>query len=354
VSYPPILPATELQFPRDEGSHPAYRIEWWYVTGWLQDGENAKSPPRGFQVTFFRVRTGIGEDNPSAFAPAQVIFAHAAVADPAHGKLRHAQRAARGGFELAYAREGRVDVQLEDWSLREISRGRYSAKVAGDDFAFHLQFDVTQPVMLQGDRGFSRKGPDPRAASHYYSQPHLTVTGTATVEGRQQRVSGEAWLDHEWSSDYVDPNAVGWDWIGINLANGGALMAFRMRGASSQVRASSQSGAPSQQEPRWASATLRTADGQLASFEPNEVEWVALQSWKSPRTGVTYPVKWRVRVGEQDYLVEPLMHDAELDSRQSTGTIYWEGPVKLRSATDGSELGKGYLELTGYGGKLEL
>jgi len=127
VTYPHVLPGVELAFPRDEGAHPEYRVEWWYVTGWLDDGG---SEPIGFQVTFFRVRPGFAESNPSSFAPKQILFGHAAIAEPAHGKLRHAERSARAGFDLAYAREGGVDVRIDDWSLRR-DRDVYRADVAG-------------------------------------------------------------------------------------------------------------------------------------------------------------------------------------------------------------------------------
>ena len=335
VSYPPVVPGVELQFPRDEGAHPDYRIEWWYVTGWVQD---ERGEPLGFQVTFFRVRPGLGEANPSRFAPRQVLFGHAAVADSAHGRLRHAERSAREGFDLAFARDGRVDVRLDDWSLRQ-DGDRYAAVVQGDDFALRLDLDRAQPPLLQGERGFSRKGPSPASASYYYSLPQLRVSGEITVEGRRRTVSGEAWFDHEWSSDVMDDEARGWDWMGVNLDDGGALMAFRMRGADGRAR--------------WAAATLRNADGSVRTFAPGEVVWTPTRTWRSPRTGAEYPVAWRVQVGEREFDVEPLMDDAELDSRSSTGTIYWEGPVRLRAA-GGAPLGRGYLELTGYAGRLDL
>ncbi|MGI9246632.1 MAG: lipocalin-like domain-containing protein [Steroidobacteraceae bacterium] len=338
VVYPPVAPTGTLTFPRDEGSHPEYRLEWWYVTGWLDSGDKVHQP-RGFQVTFFRVRTGVGEDNPSRFAPRQVLFAHAALADPDDGRLRHAQRAARAGFGLAQAATGRVDVRLDDWSLAETAPGVYRATVQGEDFSFHLDLRRTQAPLLQGDRGYSRKGPDPRAASHYYSLPQLAVSGEIARAGRSMAVTGQAWFDHEWSSDYVDERALGWDWMGINLADGGALMAFRMRDA--------QGGA------RWAAATRRSGED-ARSFEPGAVEWTPIATWTSPRTGVQYPVRWRVRVGSDTYLVEPLLQDAELDSRASTGVLYWEGPVRLLDDRTGRELGRGYLELTGYGGRLDL
>jgi len=333
--YPPVVAGVDLVFPSDEGAHPDYRIEWWYVTGWVQDDAGQ---PLGFQVTFFRVRPGLGESNPSRFAPRQILFGHAALADPAHGRLRHAERSARAGFDLAYAREGAVDLRLDDWSLRQAG-DRYRAIVAGDDFELRLDLDRVQAPLLQGERGYSRKGPRPAQASYYYSLPQLRVGGEIVVDGRRHAVTGEAWFDHEWSSDLMDEEARGWDWMGINLDDGGALMAFRMRDAAGQAH--------------WAAATLRAADGSVRTFAPGEVVWTPQRRWRSPRTGAEYPVAWRVRVGEQEYDVEPLMDDAELDSRASTGTIYWEGPVRLRTA-DGAALGRGYLELTGYAGRLDL
>jgi predicted secreted hydrolase len=334
-AYPPVVPDVELSFPRDEGAHPDYRIEWWYVTGWLQDDGGS---PLGFQVTFFRVRPGIGESNPSRFAPRQILFGHAAIADPALGRLRHAERSARAGFDLAYAREGPTDVRLDDWSLRR-EGDACRAVVRSDDFLLELDLHATQPPLLQGDRGYSRKGPATTSASYYYSQPQLRVSGTVTLDRRPRPVRGQAWLDHEWSSELMDAEARGWDWMGVNLADGGALMAFRMRDASGGAR--------------WSAATLRKADGTVQTFGPGDVEWTPLRHWRSPRTGTRYPVQWNVRVGDQTYSVEPLMNDAELDSRSSTGTIYWEGPIRL-STPDGAPLGRGYLELTGYADRLEL
>jgi predicted secreted hydrolase len=128
VVYPPVRPGVELEFPRDEGSHPAFKLEWWYVTGWLEGADGARQP-RGFQVTFFRVRTGIGEDNPSRFAPRQVLFAHAALADPADGgKLRHAQRSGRAALDLVYAREGAVEKAR---STSGSTTGRFAASATG-------------------------------------------------------------------------------------------------------------------------------------------------------------------------------------------------------------------------------
>jgi predicted secreted hydrolase len=215
---------------------------------------------------------------------------------------------------------------------------RYVASVRGEQFAFDLELRRTQSPLLQGEAGFSRKGPDPQAASYYYSLPQLAVSGEIVVDGSKRRVSGRAWFDHEWSSDYVDRGASGWDWVGINLADGGALMAFRMRDA--------------QGGQRWAGATLRSADGSTRTYAPDAIEWTPLRQWRSPRTGAQFPVAWRLKVGNRALEVRSLLDDAELDSRGSTGTIYWEGPVRVLEA--GREVGRGYLELTGYAGRMEM
>jgi predicted secreted hydrolase len=314
LDYPQVLPDVALAFPRDHGSHPAFRIEWWYVTGWVADDAGTEY---GVQVTFFRNRPGVAEDNPSAFAPGP--------------------RAARAGFGLAEASTATTDVWIGDWSLA-LARDVYTARIAARTFALDLSFSATQPLLLEGDGGYSRKGPDPRQASYYYSRPHLGAAGTLTIDGRARRVAGSAWLDHEWSSEVMARDAVGWDWTGINLADGGALMAFRMRDARG--------------EPIWAGGTLRDANGSRRTFGPHEIGFAPQRHWRSPRTGIDYPVEMRVSAGGTDYALAPLLDDQELDSRGSTGTLYWEGAVRAQAA--GRAAGKGYLELTGYGKALRL
>ena len=332
--YAQVKSGVELQFPRDQGSHPQFRTEWWYLTGWVKD---ARGGDLGIQITFFRNRPRVAEDNPSRFAPRQLLFAHAALADARIGMLVHDQRAARAGFGLAEAQEGRTDVAIDDWSLRQTASG-YSARVTAREFEYALEFKATQPVLLQGERGLSRKGPRPEQASYYYSQPQLAVSGSITVKGEIREVSGTAWLDHEWSSEYLAAEAAGWDWIGLNLADGGALMAFRIR--------------DKQGGTLWAGGAIRAADGRLRVLDPGEVGFSPLRRWRSPRTQTEYPVALRVRTGELEFDLEPMMDDQELDARASTGTIYWEGAVSAQAG--GKPLGRGYLELTGYWRPLRL
>lgn len=337
ASFAEVKPGYVMRFPQDEGDHPDFRIEWWYVTGWLDTG----NAPLGFQITFFRTRLARQDGNPSAFAPRQIMIAHAALSDPAHGRLIHNQRAARTAFGLAGTAENDLHVWIDDWQLRRVASNdgnRYHARVAGHALAFDLAFTATQPPLLQGDAGRSRKGPLAESASYYYSLPQLRVDGRVTRNGTTQTVRGTAWLDHEWSSSYMDERASGWDWIGINLDGGGALMVFHMRDASGKKF--------------WAGGSYRNTGGATRVFQPDEVQFTARRHWRSPRTGTAYPVACAVTAGELEITIEPLMDDQESDTRLTTGAVYWEGAV--RALQVGKPVGRGYLELTGYFKKLSL
>jgi predicted secreted hydrolase len=332
--YARVVAGRELKFPGDFGSHPAFRTEWWYVTGWLKtaDGESL-----GFQITFFRTRPDVDTANPSAFSARQLLIAHCAISDVKRGRLWQDQRIRREGFGLAGTTEGDTNVWIDDWSLRHDAKG-YAASLDAEDFALHLRFAQSQAVLINGEAGVSQKAPALGAASYYYSLPHLKVSGAISRNGLRAEVTGEAWFDHEWSSEYLDAAAAGWEWIGINLDDGGALMAFRIRGvAGGQL---------------WAGGTYRDAAGLVQVLTPAEVEFQAVRSWTSPRTGIIYPVQWTVRAGAHQYSLEPLLDDQENDTRLSTGAIYWEGAV--RAVEQQRIVGRGYLELTGYGERLKL
>jgi predicted secreted hydrolase len=334
ADYAAVTPGRTLSFPRDEGSHPDFRTEWWYVTGWLttEDGESL-----GFQITFFRTKPTIDPANPSAFAPRQLLVAHCAISDPKRGRLWQDQRIRRAGLGLAEAAENDTHVWIDDWSLMR-EGDAYQAHIEAENFSLKVTLAATQPPLLNGISGLSRKGPAPAAASYYYSLPHMKVTGSITRGGKADRASGEAWFDHEWSSEYLDDQASGWDWIGINLEDGSALMAFRIRGLNGEAR--------------WAGGSFRGGDGKVRIFDTADVQFHAVRVWTSSRTGIKYPVQWRVTVGSREFDLQPLLDDQENDTRLSTGAIYWEGAV--RAYEQRRLVGRGYLELTGYGERLEL
>ena len=334
VHYAEVSPESVPGFPRDHGSHPEFRTEWWYITAWTRD---AVGRDMGVQITFFRNRPGVAENGTSRFAPRQLLFAHAAIADPRAARLQHDQRAARAGLGLAEAATATTDVHIGDWSLR-LDGNTYKARIPARDFDLDLAFAAQRPPLLQGNRGTSRKGPLAQQASHYYSRPHLAVSGTISMAGSAQDVRGTAWLDHEWSSDYLAADARGWDWVGVNFDDGSSLMAFRIRDSSGGAY--------------WAGGALQNKHGAIRDLQPADIRFTPLRMWRSSRTGIDYPVAFDVHAGDVDITLEPLMNDQELDSRASVGTIYWEGAV--RAFAGGREIGRGYLELTGYGGALKI
>ncbi|SFM52786.1 lipocalin-like domain-containing protein [Variovorax sp. OV329] len=338
TSMPDLRP---LRFPRDFGSHPDWRTEWWYITGHAE-APDAGGGTRsfGFQVTFFRSRIDAAKDLRSAFAARQVVFAHAALTDLKGRHLWHDQRIARAGMGVAFASEGDTDVRLRDWSLKRQPGGSYAARVGAADFSLSLDITPSQAVLLQGDAGLSRKGADPREASYYYSEPQLQVQGRVGFQGQEITVrQGRAWLDHEWSETIMSAQAVGWDWIGMNLHDGSALTAFRLRDRSGQAL--------------WAGGSWRSKGGELRVFSQDDVRFEPVRRWTSPSSRATYPVEWTLATPAGKFTVRSLLDDQELDSRGSTGTIYWEGVSDLLDER-GQPLGRGYLEMTGYASALKL
>ena len=345
----PARAPTALRFPADFGAHPETRTEWWYITGSLQAGARLW----GFQVTFFRASTGLGgaqaqaQAQASRFDASQLLFAHAALTDLEAGRLRHDQRIARSGFGIAQAQVGETAITLRDWQLArapspaDARASRYTTKVASETagFGFELTFDTTQPVLLQGDAGLSKKGPADADTSRYYSEPQLAVRGALTLEGQRIAVQGRAWLDHEWSDSFIPAQAVGWDWIGMNLDDGSALTAFRLRRADGSSV--------------YAGGSFRAPAKPMQNFGPDEVRFTPVRLWASAATRARYPVQWTVATPAGTFRVNALLDNQELDSRASTGSVYWEGLSELRDAR-GRRVGFGYLEMTGYAGALAL
>ena len=352
--FAPAEPGHRWAFPRDHHLHPALRNEWWYFTGTLASaGPGGRS--FGYQLTLFRA--GLLPEPPaldSAWATGAAVMGHAAVTDPASGEHVFSEvlwRAvpALGGFgavgdpTLAWARappgtEGAWSVRLEEGgafalSMRDDARG----------LALDLRARPEGPPVLQGPDGYSRKAPAPGFATLYYSIPRLATEGSLTVGGLTWAVRGTSWLDREAGSSELAPGLVGWDWWGLRLADGRALMLEALREADGRVA--------------WRTGTLVERDGRVRLL--GQGEWTAAPrgTWRSPRTGAVYPSGWRVEVPSAgvQVVVEPELRSAEDVSRLVRGLAYWEGPVQVRAA-DGSAAGEGYAELTGYaaGGRLPL
>jgi len=346
------LPASSepVRLPGDAGAHPDHRIEWWYLTGWANDASGA--PRYGFQLTFFRRRLDAAQDLRSPLAARHLLFADAAITDVRQQRLLHLQRMARWSGEdpgrnaadQASAALQRTDVRIGDWALFADGDVLH-ARARDTGLSLDLRCTPQQAPLLQGLQGISRKGPEAAQFSHYYSLPHLQVEGQLRFnqENFVMGTGSQAWLDHEWSDTLLHADATGWDWIGINLRDGAALTAFRLRDVGGQ--------------PMWAGGSYRK-DGKLTVFAPGEVHFEALREWHSPLSGARYPLAWRVHTPAGNFHIEALVENQEIDSRATTGAVYWEGLAHAHSiATAGSASnaldGYGYLEMTGYAAALQ-
>ena len=332
--YPRVRPR-RLVFPTDYGAHPEYRTEWWYLTGWLGQGPSAM----GFQLTFFRSRTQHAIDNPSRLAPQQLLFAHAALAVAQQDVFLHANRAGRLSGTHLRAATADTDLQFEDWRLRRVQRAAaevYEGRFSGEGFSLSFEATTQQPALLRGQNGLSQKGPKAEQASYYYSRAPLRVSASVQLGKQTQSMQGQAWLDHEWSSQLLMSGAVGWDWLGINLLDGGTLMAFQIRNNKS--------------ESLFAHVDARDRDGKPAKGWRG-LKWQPRGSWRS-QSLIEYPIPMDLLVQGQSFRLVPLMLAQEVDARTSTGGFYWEGAVSLMQ--EDRILGHGYMELTGYGEPLRI
>jgi predicted secreted hydrolase len=325
----------EFSFPLDHGPHPDFRTEWWYYTGNLRtrDGRHF-----GFQLTFFRSALRpepLARD--SNWGTTQVYLAHFALTDTSRGRFVAFARSSREALGLAGARAEPFRVWLEDWTVEgEASTAlpmRLRAAEAGT--AIDLILESAKPVVLQGERGLSRKGPEPGNASYYYSLTRMPARGTVRVDGESFAVDGFAWMDREWSTSALSKDLVGWDWFALQIDDGRDVMFYQLRRSDGS-------------SDRFGAGMLVEADGAARPLRHDEIQIDVLDTWRSPRSGVAYPARWRITLPSRDLELElsPQVADQEL----IVGTRYWEGAVTAQGMAHGRRLGgHGYVELVGYG-----
>lgn len=324
----------DFEFPRDHGAHPAFRHEWWYVTGHL---EARNGDPYGFQLTFFRFAlappgTVAGTD--SAWRTRQIYMAHFAITDVARGGFHFDQRLSRDALGLAGARADPLRVWLEDWSLQmDGESGPWTLHAAAGDYELGLDLrPLLQPV-LNGDRGLSRKSEHAGAASYYYSIPRIAAQGRVSRAGRTDDVEGLAWLDREWGSGALARDQAGWDWFALQFHDGGTLMFYALRKHDGT------------RDP-FSAGTWVAPDGATRALTSADLDLEVLDHWVSP-AGTRYPAHWRLRVPalNLDVSLRPLLADQEL----RTSPRYWEGAVRVDGVRRGGMAsGRGYVELVGY------
>ncbi len=338
ASFAQALAPQPLEFPRDQGPHPDYRQEWWYLTGNLDaaDGERF-----GFELTIFRFALAADAPEPtlvgsqpgaklSAWRTRQVYLGHFAVTDVARHRFRFAVKRARGALGLAGAQAEPFRVWVGNWQI-----GQDSLQAAGQGYALSL---TTRPLMrpvLNGERGLSRKSGEPGNATYYYSIPRISVAGTMVTDGRPLRVHGLAWLDREWGSGSLGPRQSGWDWFGLQLGDGSCLMFYFLRDRGGG-------------EDPYSAGTWIDSANHARPLSRSDVRLQVLDYWTDAR-GARYPSRWRLVMPATglDVTVHPVLADQEL----VTSPRYWEGAVDVSGTRAGRQVaGRGYVELVGYAG----
>lgn len=333
------LPGYEFEFPRDHGSHPDYRTEWWYYTGHLRTQSGKRY---GFEVTFFRVgvvapvETPVETGIPKAtnWDLQQVMPAHFAITDVAGKSFRYYEKLNRASPFTADAMSGRLDVFNEGWRATTNPDGSWKLVAAEGKDAIDLTLRSIKPPAVHGRNGVSVKALGQGYASHYYSMTRLEVEGTVNGE----RATGQAWMDHEFGSAALRENQQGWDWFSIQLDNDAEVMLYIIRRTDGTPDVTS-------------SGSIVTSDGDVIPLRRDQMRITPLSRWKSKKSGATYPMGWRVELPPfgVTLTLRPLLREQELITRGSTRITYWEGAVDVTGSFDGNAVrGEGYVEMTGY------
>lgn len=323
ATFAQVVPGKVFSFPQDHGAHDGFRIEWWYLTANLKDNQGRTF---GVQWTLFRNALKADAQQPG-WGNQTIWMGHAAVTSA--NQHYAAERYARGGVEQAGVNTAPFKAWIDDWTFDSQSGienplANMQLHARGQDFSYQLHLTSSQPLVLQGEQGFSQKS-EQGQASYYYSQPFFQAKGTVEIDGKTYQVSGPAWLDREWSSQPLTANQTGWDWFSMHLDNGEQLMLYRMR---------QKNGEP------YLTGTWISADGQTQVLKGQEIQLTPLASSDVARH--TLPTRWAVKIPGKhiDVTTTALNPNAWMNLR----IPYWEGPVQV----SGSHSGTGYLEMTGY------
>jgi predicted secreted hydrolase len=322
--FAPVVPGKAFSFPADHGPHPDYRIEWWYVTANLVDSAGVAC---GVQWTLFRQASRPGEQQ-QGWANQQIWMGHAAVTRA--DLHRFSERFARGGVGQAGVNAKPFQAWIDSWEMRgldpmnDMTVAPLQLSASGKDFSYALRLDADRPLVLQGDAGYSKKS-ERGQASYYFSQPFFKVTGEITIDDKPVEVSGQAWMDREWSSQPLASDQTGWDWFSLHLNSGEKLMLYRLRQTDGDD---------------YASGNWISPDGRSESIRPEDIKMTSMSLTEIEARKL--PTAWRIDVAARGFGIETVALNAR--SWMGTSFPYWEGPISFT----GSHTGVGYLEMTGY------
>ncbi len=336
-SFRSALKGYNYQFPRDFYAHDDYRIEWWYYTGNLADKGGKEY---GYQLTFFRVGLDPQKTikNPSKWAIEQIYFAHMTVTDIDSKEFLFFERVNRKGLGQAGASSDKLLVWNEDWVLSQENGGKHHLVANESNVGLDLWLKPEKELVIHGKEGISKKGDTPGNASHYFSYTRMNTQGKLKIKGKEIIIEGSSWMDHEFSSNQLSPEQIGWDWFSLKLDNFEEIMLYQIRLKDGGVEKNS-------------SGTLVKANGEKIHLSFPNYKISTQGTWTSEITGATYPSSWIIEIPEHSIRLKvlPDVADQELTQLRSIASSYWEGSVTVDGVIDDKNVsGKGYVELVGY------
>ena len=343
--YRKALPGYTYSFPRDYFNHPEFRTEWWYYTGNLRSSDSKRF---GYELTFFRhsVTRAVARN---IWDIGDVWMAHFAMTDVDGRRFFHTERLNRTGPGIAGVQQGKVwnGNWFVDWQLEAKSPAGFSSKhlsAVAPEFAVDLRMTSSKPAVIHGENGVSQKSAGAGRASHYFSLTRLQTTGKITVQGKEYRVEGLSWMDHEFFTHSLESNQAGWDWFSLQFEDGSELMLYRLRRKDGTV------------EP-YSSGTYIAQDGRARHLRLTDFQLTPGKTWASTETKGVYPIEWKITVPPlgMDLELRTPVPAQELAGNSKTAPVYWEGTVDVSGTRNGTPLkGRGYLELTGYAGAVTM
>lgn len=334
-----------IQLPLDDGAHQRL-TEWWYYTGHLRDVTTGAR--YGFEYVIFRAERGgfpvtwashlaITDEHTPAFHYAQRSVVGKA-ADVAHGAPGFSFSLGADPTDPATAGRPAWTMQGVDGSdhlAARLSTAEAAAAGSPAGLGLDLVLHAAKPPVLQGGAGWIDFGP--AGSSYYYSRTDLLATGSLSVGGHTLQVDGTAWFDHQWG-DFIAVGGGGWDWFAVNLADGTDLTLSLVRATDGTYP--------------LVYGTVVDPSGHASHLDQTAFTVDVTRHWKSPLTGASYPAGWTVSIPGEALKIslQPTVANQELDTRATTGVVYWEGSQIVTAVHAGKAIGgEGYVELTGYG-----